>query len=280
MSRAILVLGATGNTGSAVVDAPERFPDIALRTATRRHTAPTRHEHRRFDWAAPATWAAAVEGMERMYLVAPVGDPDPMTTVGPFLEQAAEAGIERVVTLGSSAVATGDPGLGEIAAAVRDTFGEWEILRPSWYMQNFTGSHPVAESIRGTGEFVTATGIGRLPFIDARDIGRVAAHLLTASRARCAEHLLTGPEALTYDEAAAIVSAMTGRAVRHRAVARDRFVDALVGAGYDEAFADVLAALDILVRDGAQSVVSDTVERITGTPPRSFADYLTAAVRA
>ncbi|MGE2716741.1 NmrA family NAD(P)-binding protein [Mycolicibacterium litorale] len=269
MSGTVLVLGATGNTGSAVVEALRRSPGLAVRAASRRG-------HLRFDWADRSTWNDVLDGVDRMYLVAPIGDPDPMAAVGPFLERAAAAGVRRVVSLSSSAVAFGDPGLGEVAAAVRDAFPEWEILRPSWFMQNFTGAHPVAESIRTTGEFVTATGTGRLPFIDARDIGRTAAHLLVAPEARCGEHLLTGPEALTYDEAAEIMSRVEGRAVRHRAVAPDRFVDFLVSSGYDAAFAAVLAALDSLVRDGGQAVVSDTVERLTGTPPRGFADYLRA----
>lgn len=141
-------------------------------------------------------------------------------------------------------------------------------------MQNFTCAHPVAGSIRDAGEFVTATGAGRLPFIDARDIGRVAAHLLAAPEAHCGEYVLTGPDALTYDDAAATMSEVTGRTVRHRAVEPERFTDFLVASGYDPGFAAVLAALDTLVRDGTQATVTDTVERLTGTPPRSFAAYL------
>ncbi|WP_193047554.1 NmrA family NAD(P)-binding protein [Mycolicibacterium baixiangningiae] len=276
MSGTALVLGATGTTGSAVVDAFRRFPDLSVRTATRQPTPPTTHDHRRFDWADPATWRDALHGADRMYLVAPIGSAEPMAMVAPFLEQAAAAGVRRVVALSSSAVAFGDPGLGEVAAAVRETFAEWEVLRPSWFMQNFTGAHPVAESVRATGEFITATGAGRLAFIDGRDIGRVAAHVLAAPGAQCGEHLLTGPEALTYDEAAAIMAEVTGRTVRHRPVDPERFADFLVASGYDAEFAAVLAALDALVRDGAQAAVTDTVERLTGTPPRSFATYLRA----
>ncbi|BBY15668.1 oxidoreductase [Mycolicibacterium litorale] len=272
------MLGATGNTGSAVVDALRRFPDLSVRTATRQPAPPTAHDHRRFDWADRATWGEALDGVDRMYLVAPVGDAEPMAVVAPFLEQAGAAGVRRVVALSSSAVAFGEPGLGQVASAVREVFEEWEVLRPSWFMQNFTGAHPVAESIRATGGFVTATGTGRLPFIDGRDIGRVAAHLLAAREPQCAEHVLTGPEALTYDDAAAIMSEVTGRSVRHRSVEPERFTDFLVASGYDPDFAAVLAALDALVRDGTQSEVTDAVERLTRTPPRSFAAYLRALV--
>lgn len=268
MSATILVLGATGTTGTAVVDALRGDPDLAIRTAT------PDAGHRRFDWFDAATWPAALDGVDRLYLLAPVGHADPLTVVAPFAELALRAGVRRVVMLSSSAVATGDPGLGAVDALVRATFPEWAILRPSWFMQNFVGRHPLAESIRTTGEFVTATGDGRLPFIDARDIGRSAAALLRAEHGSTGEYVLTGPRAFSYDEAAAVMSAVTGRRVTHRAVAPDRYVERLVAAGYDRDFAVGLVALDGLVRDGAQSHVTDTVERLTGTPPRSFEAFL------
>lgn len=274
MTTNVLVLGASGNTGSAVVDALAEYRGVRVRTATRATDGPADTEHRRFDWSDPATYQHALEAVDRMYLVAPVGDPDPLRLVGPFLRQAVAMGVRRAVLLSSSAVADGDPGLGLVAAEVRKVLPEWEILRPSWFMQNFVGQHPLAESIRATGEFSTATGRGRIPFIDARDIGRCAARLLAAEQAGNAEHHLTGPQALSYDDAAAVMTTVTGRPVRHRAVDTGSYVEFLVASGYDEVFASALAALDDRIRDGKEAHVSDTVERLTGRPPVSFADYL------
>lgn len=276
MTGTVLVLGATGSTGSAVVDGLRGHHELAVRTATRAAVAPTDFEHVRFDWSDPTTHSAALDGVERIYLVAAVGVADPIRVVGPVLERARNSGVRRVVLLSSSAVETGDPGLGEVAAAVRDTVPEWEILRPSWFMQNFVGQHSIAQTIRAGGEFHTSSGTGRLPFIDARDIGGVAAHLLAAPRAHNAEHLLTGPEALSYDDAAAILAAVTGRSVRHHAVSTDEHIRFLVDAGYDPDFAAILAALDARVSAGAESTVTDTVERLTGRMPRSFRDFVTA----
>jgi uncharacterized protein YbjT (DUF2867 family) len=247
---------------------------MSVRTATRAKTAPMAAEHVRFDWFDATTHQRALDGVERIYLVAPVGEPDPIQVVGPFLEQAVAAGVRRVVMLSSSAVAPGDPGLGLVDAMVRNTLPEWEILRPSWFMQNFVEHHPLADSIRATGEFVTATGQGRLPFIDAADIGRSGARLLASPHAGNTEHRLTGPEALTYDDAAAVMTTITGRPVRHRAVDTEHYVDFLVESGYDAGFASALAALDNRIRDGKEAQVTDAVEQITAQPPHSFAEYL------
>ncbi|MDA4107180.1 NmrA family NAD(P)-binding protein [Mycolicibacterium holsaticum] len=274
MRTTVLVVGATGTTGAAVIDELRRFPDLSVRTATRAAAAPTDLEHHVFDWFDDDTWRPTLDGADRLFLLAPIGHPDPVTVVGPFAELAMASGVRRVVMLSSSAVACGDAGLGAVDALVRSTFPEWEILRPSWFMQNFVGNHPLAESIRATGEFITATGDGKLAFIDAGDIGRCAAALLAAPGSTIDEHVLTGPQALSYDEAAAVMSNVTGRRVTHRAVAPERYIDRLVGAGYDAEFAAGLVALDGLVRDGAQSRVTDAVERLTGNAPRSFEDFL------
>jgi uncharacterized protein YbjT (DUF2867 family) len=270
----VLVLGGSGNTGSAVVAALSGVPRMRVRTATRASLAPTTAEHVRFDWFDAATHRYALAGVECLYLVAPIGDPDPIAVVGPFLEQAVASGVRQVVMLSSSAVSPGDPGLGLVDAAVRNMLQQWHILRPSWFMQNFVGRHPLADSIRREGEFVTATGQGRVPFIDVGDIGRCAAALLGAGHVGNAEYKVTGPQALSYDAAAALMTEIGGRPVRHRGVGTAAYVDFLVDAGYDVEFAMALAVLDNRIREGNEAEVTDTVERLTGQPPRSFAEFL------
>ena len=106
--------------------------------------------------------------------------------------------------------------MGEVHAALPGLFDAWAVLRPSWFMQNFTGDHPHAESIRTTGTLASATGTGRVAFIDADDIAAVAAHALTAGDAPNRDLVLTGPEALGYDDIAAVLTEVTGRRVTHR----------------------------------------------------------------
>ncbi|GAB2622325.1 NAD(P)H-binding protein [Streptomyces capparidis] len=269
----VLVLGATGNTGSATARAL-RERGVPLRTASRGTAPPHGGEHVRFDWADPATHAPALAGATGVHLVAPVGVADPAPLVEPFLRRALEAGVRRVVLLSSSAVAPGDPGLGRVDALVRRAVPEWAVLRPSWFMQNFVGDHPLAHSIRSTGEIVTATADGRLPFVDARDIGAVSAALLAAEGWESGEHLVTGPRALSHGEAAALVAEVTGRAVRHVDVSTGELAARLAAAGYDASFASGLAALDELIRGGGQERVGDAVERLTGRPPTSLRAFL------
>ncbi len=274
----VLVLGATGTTGSRVAaqlrEPRMRERGVTVRTATRR---PRSASDVRFDWADPTTHAPALRGVSAVYLVAPVDDADPVPAVGPFLQEAVRRGVRRVVALSSSALPAGTPGLGAVHALVAATVPEWAVLRPSWFMQNFTGGHPAARGVRD-GELVTATGDGRVAFVDAADIAAVAVRALTDPVAHDTDHVLTGPEALSYADAAAAITRHAGRPVRHRSVPPDELARRIAAHGVPPEFARVLAALDDGIRRGAEDRTTDTVERVTGRPPRRFADFVAAAL--
>ena len=267
----VLVLGATGTTGSRVAAFLARR-EVAVRRATRTPGVPGQV---RFDWADRATYAPALRGVSAVYLIAPLADADPVASVEPFLAEAARQGVRRVVQLSSSAVPEGAPGLGEVHRLVRATSPEWAVLRPSWFMQNFTGDHLLARDARA-GEIVTATGVGRVAFVDAGDIAAVAGHALTDESPHNTEHVLTGPESLSYAEAAAIVARRLGHPVRHRSVTAAELAERLADRGMPTAYATVLAALDTGIAAGAEDRVTDTVTRVTGHPPRGFREFAEA----
>jgi uncharacterized protein YbjT (DUF2867 family) len=264
--REVLVIGATGTTGSRVAAGlAER--GVRARPATRTPRAPGQL---RFEWADPDTYRPALRGVDAVYLVAPVGVADPAPLVEPLLHEAVASGVRRVVLLSSSAVTDRTPGLGALPRLVRTVSPEWTVLRPSWFMNNFTGDHPVAHGVRA-GEIVTATGSGRIGFVHASDIAAVAVHALTDERPHDTDHLITGPRALSYTEAAAIITDVTGRPVTHRAVEAPELRERL--SAYPPEFAALLAALDTAIAAGAEDRVTDTVARVTGRPAQDFRTF-------
>ncbi|MCP2259999.1 Uncharacterized conserved protein YbjT, contains NAD(P)-binding and DUF2867 domains [Streptoalloteichus tenebrarius] len=275
----ILVTGATGNTGRPLVRLL-REHGARVRAASRSATPVEGGDHVRFDWADPSTHADVLRDVRRIYLVAPVGVADPEPLVRPFLTAARGEGVERVVLLSSSAVREGDPLLGQIHRLVRTMFPEWTVLRPSWFMRNIVGDHPVAHGIRTEGRIITATGDGRVGFVDAADIAAVAARALLDDAPHNTEHLITGPEALSYREVAALVSELTGRAVEHVDLSTEDMAARFTALGYPAEFAAALAALDEGIRNGGEDRTTDTVERVTGRPPRSLRDFLSDHVEA
>lgn len=269
-----LVIGATGTTGSRVaarlaaeghnVKAGSRRATPVQGPFSRQGPVPVR-----FDWDDPASFEGALEDVDRTYLIPPLGAPDPAAVMLPFLHLARAAGVRRAVLLSSSAIPAGGPAVGQVHQALPGLFSEWAVLRPSWFMQNFTGGHAHARTIRADGTIRTAAGDGRVGFVDADDIAAVAVHALTGERAPDTDLIITGPQALGYDDIAATLTQVTGRPVTHQRLTYEQMRDRLA-ADMPAEFAALLAGLDRSIAEGAEDRTTDTVRRLTGRAPRSF----------
>lgn len=267
MTSTVLVLGSTGTTGSRVARAL-RERGVLPRKASRTDPGMTH-----FDWHDPATWQPAVDGVQRLYLVPPTDGSDPAPIVARFLADAAVSGLQRVVLLSSSALAPTPDGPGALPDIVRAAVPEWAILRPSWFMSNMLGDTPLAAGLRA-GEVVTATGEGRVAFIDPDDIAAVAAQALLAEPSMDADLVLTGPSAHSYAELCELVALQRGHAVRHRSLSMQEYSDHLVRAGLPVAYAPLLARLDEPISHGSEDRVTDTVQRVTGRPAGTIRSFV------
>lgn len=274
---AVLVIGATGTTGGRTA-ARLAAAGHRVKAASRRGAAVRAAESVAFDWYDPTTHAAALEGADRVYLLPPLGETDPAAVMLPFLDRARDAGVRRAVLLSSSAIPEDGPAVGAVHRALPELFPEWAVLRPCWFMQNFTGDHVHARSIREKGVLLSATGDGRVGFVDAEDIAAVAARALTDSEAPGTDLVLTGPETLSYDDVAALFAEVAGRSVVHRRVSYEE-LSARLAEQVPPDFAVLLAGLDRAIAGGAEDRVTDTVLRVTGRPPRTLRTHLEEALR-
>ena len=281
MSR-VLVTGATGHTGSLVaVELAAR--GVRVRAASRKGALPVvagrevDAEPVRFDWHDEATHEAALRDVDAAYLVAPALVTDPSPVMVGLIDRARAMGVRRFVLLSTSAIDEQGGGLGRVHRALLSRAPEWSVLRPSWFMQNFVDpAQPHARSLRERGVMVTATGDGRIGFVDAADIAAVAVRALIDVTPHNTAHLITGPEALRYDDVAAILSEVTGRPLHHEHVSRDEVVARLVAFGIPSAYAELLAGLDEAIRAGAEARVTDVVREVTGRAPRSLRAFARA----
>lgn len=267
----ILVIGATGNTGGHVVSGLTQL-GLPVRAATRGAPVPeSRAEHVRFDWADPSSYDAALSGVERMYVMAPALVADPLALMQPFLERAWERSVRRVVLLSSSASPEGASGLGLVHRLLSERSPEWAALQPSWFMQNFVNErHPHGAGLKNDGLLVTATGDGRVGFVDAQDIAEVAVRALVDERSHDTAHLITGPQTLRYDDIVAVISEVAGRPMRHVKATPKEARRHLTTLGIPDRSARIFVRLDEAIRQGAEDRVTDTVARVTGHEPRSF----------
>lgn len=204
--------------------------------------------------------------------MAPVGVSDLLPAMRPFLELAVAAGVERFVLLSSSALPEGGPMMGAIHAWLHQHVPSWVVLRPSWFMQNFSeGQHRL--TIDSQGLIYSATGEGRVAFIDAGDIAAVAAQALSAPDFPSGELILTGSVALRYADVARIIGDVLGRPVRHEHVSVEQLARVYVQAGIPEEYASGLAALDLPIAAGSEDRTTGVVQRVTGRPARPFEEF-------
>lgn len=270
MAEEFLVLGATGKTGRRVV--------AGLRALGKSVRAASRSGEVRFDWYDKETWESAVRGATALYLVAP-DDPSP---VDPFVGQAVAAGVDRFVVLSARGLDQMPPtsfqGMAAAERAVRATGARWTVLRPNNFNQNFdeyTWREPLREGRLG----LPIGGVGD-PFIDVRDIADVAVAALTEDGHHGAAYDLSGPRALTFAEAIAVISLASGRPIRYDELTPAQYRAELLVGGVPEETADELNALFAHMRTGRHAAPGDGVQRVLGRDPIAFEDYAEAAADA
>ena len=259
----ILVLGATGSVGRRVV--------ARLRAAGHVLKAASRSSPVRFDWTDATTWDAALTDVTSVFVMAPDG-----VAVSPeFIRRAVDRGVMRLVLLSSKGIEVmGDERLLAAEEAVRSAGVEWVIVRPDWFNQNFDEG-VLREAVLG-GEVVLPLGDMKQAFNDAEDIAAVAAAALTQPGHAGHTYELSGPEALSFEEATAIVSEAAARPVRYLGAPED-YVRVMTGFGQPrEQVLRQVAAFEALRATG-DTQLTDVVARVTGRAPKSFRVYAAEA---
>ncbi|WP_420606514.1 NAD(P)H-binding protein [Novosphingopyxis sp.] len=268
MSDRILVTGGTGKTGRLVAGQLVNRGIEAL-IATR---YPSSADHVYFDWDDPTSHASALDGVTSVYLVAPTDRTEQLPAMRPFLEQAVSRASGRLVLQSASSLDEGGPMMGEVHAWLHTYAPRWTVLRPSWFMQNFTTQH--LPSITHDRCIYSATQDGRVPFIDVADIAAVGVEALTDPALASRDHVLTGPEALTYDEVAHLIAEEVSRPVHHLRLSMEKLTARYVGVGIPQHYAMALARMDEAIAQGAEDRTTVEVERMTGHTPNSFVNFL------
>jgi len=270
MSKTILVVGATGTVGTSVAETLAKRGH-RVRAATRDPSKVKGAEGVRFDFGDASTFHPALEGAEAVFLLSPVGHANSHGLVAPFLGEATRSGA-RIVTMTAAGVEYDDSiPLRKIELDVERSGAPHVFLRPSWFNQNFETYW--YSTIQSDGVIALPAADSKTTFIDARDIGEAAAVALTSPAHLGKAYTLTGPEALTYAEAAAILSEVAGRTIRYESIDDARFGKALAAAGLPPDYAGLLTALFGFVRQGAASQVDPSLAAILGRAPRSLKDY-------
>jgi uncharacterized protein YbjT (DUF2867 family) len=274
----ILVTGATGHVGSELVRllAEQGAPARALVHSPDK-AAPIQHlglETALGDYEQPDALDVAMKGCDQLFLLSPPSPRQPQQEQH-VIDAARRAGVEHVVKQSVPWAGPDAPLVfcrwhGQVEQHLAQSGLAYTLLRPSSFMQNFLMS---AQQVADQGVLYGMFGEGRVAFIDARDIAAVAAELLTNPGYQGASYSPTGPEALSAAEVAERLSAATGRQVRSVDLGPDGYRQALAGAGMPGWLVDGVVESNTMLAAGHAATVTNEVARLTGRPPRAFAQF-------
>ncbi|MFG1202427.1 SDR family oxidoreductase [Xanthobacter aminoxidans] len=269
MSGQILVFAANGNVGQPLVQALLAKGE-QVKAASRTGKAVGGAQGVAIDMDDPSTFATAFAGVDRLFLLAPTGSLDITARLLPVIEAAAARKVKVVLMTALGVDADDAIPYRQVELALERSGTPFVILRPNWFADNF---HTFWKAGIDHGVIAVPAADGKTSFIDARDIAESAAAALTTDRFDGKAFNLTGPEALGYGDAAAILSSVTGKPIAYTPVSDDAFVGILTGAGVPEPYARFLATLFHPVREGWTARLTGDVETLTGHAPRALATY-------
>jgi len=225
------------------------------------------------DLAIQSTVDAAMRGVSSVVLVSPA---IPAQELG-VVDSAVRAGVQHVVKVTSKASADSPIARRRDQAEIENgliTSGlGYTLLRNNAYMQNFFMSAP---SISKESSFGSAAGEGRIGMIDTRDVAAVAAEIALAPASHEGRtYWPTGPESLSFADAAAVLTKVLGRLITFEPLTVEEQTQSMIDAGLPAGLAAMNAHAVGLFAEGDCDYVTDDVPSILGRPARGFERFVT-----
>lgn len=276
-ANAILVIGATGNVGREVVKTIHRQGFKARATVLNKEDVTKVPEEADeivfFEFGKPETFTEAFTGVKKMFLMRPPAISDIETYIKPVIDFAAENGVEHIAFLSLIGVEKKSyvPHY-KVEQFMKASGVAYTFLRAGFFMQNLDTTHRI-DIVEHDDIFIPA-GDAKTAFVDARDLGAVAAHVLTTPGHENQAYDLTGQEALNYDEVAKIFTEVLGRKISYSSPSLLRFAHRMKKRGYPWGYVIVTSGLYLSTRRGAAEMIANDVQRLLGRDPIAMRQYV------
>jgi uncharacterized protein YbjT (DUF2867 family) len=273
------VVGGTGTIGRALLDelaargAPARVlvrDDEKAKAVSEKGFEPVRA-----DLADRASLEQVFAGCDGVFLCSGQ-HPQQTELQGNAVGAARSAGVARIAKVsGGDAITRHDgPSWAGRAHAttedqIRDSGLGWTFLRPTYFFQNML---PAAERIRD-GVLPLALDGAKVAWVDARDVGAVAAVVLTSGDYDGKVLSPSGPESLTAAEVAQRLSEAYGREIVFPDPPVSAAIEALQARGAPDWLQEHVGQILEVVRSGAGAATTTAVQDVVGRPPRSVDDF-------
>jgi uncharacterized protein YbjT (DUF2867 family) len=272
MSR-YLVVGASGSVGSLIVR-ELAAAGHSIRATTHRKEAvgiAGSVETAYLDLATGAGLAAAFEGVDGAFFLAPPGHADQHRLLSPLVAEARRRRLGKVVLMTAMGANAADTPFRRVEQELQDSGVAYNIIRPNWFMQNFQTFW--VQGINGQGRIQLPVGNAKASFIDTRDIAAVAVRLLTSHDLDGRDFDLTGPEALDHAQVAKLISREAGRDIAFEDIDPAVLRQGLLAGGVPPDYTEFLLVILGFLKQGYSERTTDAVQALLGRKPIDFARY-------
>jgi uncharacterized protein YbjT (DUF2867 family) len=274
----ILVTGATGNNGQELARQltalGQRVRALVRNPAAAAQLKGPNLELAAGDFDQPETLEAALQGVEKAFLLTPVAERFVQWQKN-FIEAAQRAGVKHLVKfsgMGASPDTTSELLRlhHQTDIILHDSGVPFTILQPNSFYQNIFSS---VATIKAQSRFYLPLKNAPQSLVDIRDISAVAAKVFTSSGHEGKTYVVTGPEALTFQQVAEKLSSVLGRKIDYADVPLSAAADGMRQSGMPEWNVRVVSELLGYFASGAAATVTDTIPRLLGRPAISFEQF-------
>lgn len=280
MQETILVTGATGAVGHEIIK-QLAMQDVNVRAGV--HSIIKGENLKRLpdveiveiDFRKPESLHAAFTHVDRLMLITPLSE-DQLEMARNLVDEAKKQRVKHIVKL-SALGAGAERGIKlgrwhrEMEQYVEESGIPYTFLRAASFMQNLVNYN--AENIISEGKFYLPVGDGKVSYIDTRDIAAVAVEALTTDGHDGKIYDLTGPEALSHNEMATILSEKTGKEISFVDIPEEAARQAMLSQHMPEQIVDAMLELYAAQKAGKSSMVTNTVQEVTGRSPHTFQQF-------
>ncbi|MDX2092168.1 MAG: NAD(P)H-binding protein [Kofleriaceae bacterium] len=274
----LLVTGSTGTIGRELMKALAGTAGLDVRVGLRDPRKAARGTSAvRLDWEDSTTFAPALDGIERLFLLTPFVEQFERPSRA-LLEAAARAGVKYVVKLSARGLTEDVPfdsgrQHARLERAVRESGMAWAFLQPTFFMDNVLTFQRL--TVLEQGAFYGASGGQAVSYVSSKDVAEVAATLLARPETYAGRaYELTGGQAVTDADIARWLGAKLGREVRFVDLPLEQYRAGLEQQGVPAWQLEALVGLEDVKRQGWASDTTSTVRELLGRAPETFEAFL------
>ncbi|MYL49812.1 NAD(P)H-binding protein [Halobacillus litoralis] len=225
----------------------------------------------KLDFSDPATFGAALEGIDQVFLMYPPGD---QIKFHQFLKVIKEKGVQHIVYLSVKDV--------QYLPFIHHFKNEkllkrlgipYTFIRAGYFMQNLHDF--LGREIREKNRIFVPAGKGKTSFVDTRDLAEVAIHAFQhPEEFRNTSHVITGEKAFDFYEVAEIMTAVLGERIVYANPSVKEFKSYMVNKGEKEEFVNVVIGIHFPTKLGLAKGVTEDFEKISKSKPIALEKYV------